>query len=140
MTHPFPDDYIGPRPAAATAFLGKQAKESGLRAVVQAGKGKTVRLHLEGHHIGYFNTSVEKHGGVLGVRFRINGKERDAFDRKSEALLRSRLQSELGAREGQDFVLHKPKDGGAGAAARRYLVAVSPSFAENLLPKLPFVL
>ena len=140
MPHPFPDNYIGPRPAAATAFLGKLAKQAGLKAVVQAGKGKTVRLHLEGRHIGYFNTSVEQQDALFGVRFRINGKERDAFDLKSEALLRSRLQSELGAKDGQDFVFHKPKDGGAGAAARRYLVAISPSFAEKLLPKLPLAL
>lgn len=140
MTHPFPDDYIGPRPVAATAFLGKLAKESGLRVVVQAGKGKTVRLHLQGRHIGYFNSSVEKHGGVLGVRFRINGKERDAFNPSSETLLRSRLLSELGATEGYDYVFHKPKDGSADAASRRYLVALSPPFAERLLPKLPLVL
>lgn len=140
MTHPFPDDYIGPQPAAATAFLGTLAKESGLKAVVQAGKGKTVRLHLQGRHIGYFNSSVEARGGLFGVRFCVNGKERDAFDPKSEALLRFRLQSELGAREGQDYAFHKPKDGGANAASRRYLVALSPPFAERLLPKLPLVL
>lgn len=140
MTYPFPDNYIGPRPAAATAFLGEMAKESGLRAVVQAGKGKTVRLHLPGRHIGYFNTSVEAHDGLFGVRSRVNGKERDAFSPSSETLLRSRLQSELGATEGRDYVFHKPKDGGADAASRRYLVAVSPSFAERLLPMLPLVL
>lgn len=140
MTNPFPDNYIGPRPAAATAYLGKLADQLGLSAVVQAGKGKTVRLHLEGRHIGYFNTSVEEQGGLFGVRFRVNGKERDAFSPSSETLLRSRLLSELGATEGYDYVLHKPSDGSADAASRRYLVALSPSFAERLLPKLPLVL
>jgi hypothetical protein len=140
MTSAFPDNYIGPKPPAATAFLSRLAEASGLRGVVQAGKGKTVRLHVQGRHIGYFNSSVEKHGGLLGVRFSIDGKERDAFRSSSEILLRSRLQSELGATEGHDYVFHKPRDGGADAASRRYLVALSPSFAEKLLPKLPLAL
>jgi hypothetical protein len=140
MTSAFPENYIGPKPPAATAFLTRLAEASGLRGVVQAGKGKTVRLHVQGRHIGYFNSSVEAQGGLFGVRFRVNGKERDAFDPMSEALLRSRLQSELGAMEGYDYVFHKPKDGSADAASRRYLVALSQSFAERLLSKLPLVL
>lgn len=140
MTNPFPENYIGPRPAAATAYLWRLAEQLGLSAVVQAGRGKTVRLHLEGRHIGYFNTSVEQQGGLFGVRFRINGKERDAFSPSSENLLRSRLLSELGATEGHDYVFHKPRDGSADATSRRYLVALSPYFAERLLPKLPLAL